>query len=185
MALTALGIAMITDANLVWLKVVLALLNLGLYGVIVCATSYKDGQTALKVRIANDLERVQIIKTGEDRPLKLLEEYKPWKGFMSGIVACLPCVILLIIHTILIFAVGKEFNGAGSIAGFLYMVFFIFIRLGAEVSAPSVYIYYFTLTSLAVIPMFTGISYILGGKKIELQQQRIKEKQRQIYGDKF
>ena len=65
MALTALGIAMITDANLVWLKVVLALLNLGLYGVIVCATSYKDGQTALKVRIANDLERVQIIKTRE------------------------------------------------------------------------------------------------------------------------
>jgi hypothetical protein len=78
MAMTAMGIAMITDANLVWLKAVLAVLNLALYGFIVAATSYKDGQTALKVRIANDLERMQIVKTGEDRPLKLREEYKAW-----------------------------------------------------------------------------------------------------------
>lgn len=185
MAMTAMGIAMITDANLVWLKAVLAVLNLALYGFIVAATSYKDGQTALKVRIANDLERMQIVKTGEDRPLKLREEYKAWKGFMSGIVACLPCLLLLILHTILIFLVGPTYNGAGAAAGFVYMIFFIFVRLGVDVAAPSVYLYYFTLVCFAVIPLMTGIPYVLGARKIELQQQKIKEKQRQIYGDKY
>lgn len=184
MAMTAMGIAMISDANLVWLKAVLSVLNLGLYGFIVAATSYKDGQTALKVRIANDLERMQIIKTGEDRPLKLREEYKAWKGFMSGIVTCLPCLLLLIVHTILVFCVNPAYNGAGAAAGFLYMIFFIFVRLGVDIAAPSVYLYYFTLVSFAVIPLMTGIPYVLGARKIELQQQKIKEKQRQIYGDK-
>lgn len=185
MAMTAMGIAMISNANLIWLKAVLAVLNLAFYLFIVAATSYKDGQTALKVRIANDLERMQIIRTGEDRPLKLREEYKAWKGFMSGIIACMPCLILLLVHTVLVFAINPAYNGAGAAAGFLYMTFFIFVRLGVDVAAPSIYLYYFNLICFAIIPLATGFSYTLGAKKIELQQQRIKEKQRQIYGDKF
>jgi hypothetical protein len=104
---------------------------------------------------------------------------------MSGIVACLPCLLLLILHTILIFLVGPTYNGAGAAAGFVYMIFFIFVRLGVDVAAPSAYLYYFTLVSFAVIPLMTGIPYILGARKIEIQQQKIKEKQRQIYGDKY
>ena len=103
MAFIAMGIVMIND-NLLYLKIILSVLNISFYAYIVAMVFYKDGETALKTRLANDLERVQIVKTGEDRPLKLIEEYKPWKGFVIGGVACAPLVILLLIHTILICA---------------------------------------------------------------------------------
>ena len=183
-AITAFGILCIE--GLVWLKVLLLLLNIGLYVFIVSAASFKDGQEALKVRIANDLERMQIVRTGESLPLKLKEEYKPWKGFFHGFIACVPLVVLLIVHTIVMLTGGG--NGAGAIAGFIYMMVFAFSRVnigtGATAATPiNPAIYYWSLLAIPVIVLATGISYILGGKKIELQQQRIREKQRRIYGE--
>ena len=183
-AITAFGILCIE--GLVWLKVVLLLLNIALYVFIVAAASFKDGQEALKVRIANDLERMQIVRTGESLPLKLKEEYKPWKGFFHGFIACIPLVVLLIIHTVVTLTGGG--NGAGAIAGFIYMMVFAFSRVnigtGATAATPiNPAIYYWSLLAIPVIVLATGISYILGGKKIELQQQRIREKQRRIYGE--
>lgn len=183
-AITAFGILCIE--GLVWLKVVLLLLNIGLYVFIVSAASFKDGQEALKVRIANDLERMQIVRTGESLPLKLKEEYKPWKGFFHGFIACIPLVVLLIVHTIVMLTGGG--NGAGAIAGFIYMMVFAFSRVnintGATAATPiNPTIYYWSLLAIPVIVLATGIAYILGGKKIELQQQRIREKQRSIYGE--
>ena len=90
MAMIAFGILMIEE--LIWLKILLAALNIALYLFIVAAVAYKEGQEALKVQMANDLERREIIRTGEDRPLKLHEEYKPWKGFFFGFIACVPVV---------------------------------------------------------------------------------------------
>lgn len=184
MAMTAMGIVLIDDSLLI-LKITLTILNIALYAFIIAITSYKDGQTALKTRLANDLERVQIIKTGEDCPLKLVEEYKPWKGFLPGLVACIPCVILLIVHTILFLTMGTDYMGAGATAGFIYMMFFSIVRLLQSAGSPSPYLYYFCLICIAVLPVCTGIPYILGAKKIEKQQERIRERQRQIYGDDF
>ena len=116
-AITAFGIICIQGADLTWLRILLLILNIGLYCVIVCAASYKDGQEALKVRIANDLERVQIVKTGESLPLKLKEEYKPWKGFLFGLIACAPLVILLLIHTIVVASSGSVAVGGIAVSG--------------------------------------------------------------------
>ena len=192
MAAIALGILMIQD--LIWLQVILAVLNVGLYGIVVCAASFKDGQEAMKVQIANDLERREMIRTGMDRPLKLAQEYKPWKGFVFGLIACIPLVLLLAIHTVVHFATGGAYSGIGAIAGLVYMMFFIFFRFGstsaaaAEGAAESAvipwYTYYGALIALPVVSLLTGIAYILGAKKIMRQQEMIKERQRQIYGDK-
>lgn len=190
MAAIAFGILAIQ--GLVWLKVILGILNIGLYAVVVCATSFKDGQDAMKIQVANDLERREIIRTGEDRPLRLHEEYKPWKGFIFGLIACAPLIILLIVHTIVYFATGS-YTGIGAIAGLIYLMFFIFFRLSAtgtavegaaaESVAVPFYVYYGTLIAVPLVMLMTGISYILGAKKIQRQQEMIKEKQRQIYGD--
>ena len=185
MAMTAMAILTIGN-DLIWLKVLLCLLNLGLYLVVVCASSYKDGQTALKERIANDLERLQIIRTGEDRPLKIKEEYKWWKGFLYGFISCIPLVVLLIVHTILML-VDPALNGAGVVASIIYLTFFAFFRINAIGTSTDVVlqptIYYASLIGLPIIMLATGISYILGARKIQRQQDAIKEKQRQIYGD--
>ncbi len=189
MAMIAFGILAIN--GLVWLKIILALLNVLLYVFIIASVSYKDGQEAYKVQVANDLERREIIRTGEDRPLKIHEEYKAWKGFMFGFISCAPTVLLLILHTIVYLATGS-YMGLGAIAGILSLMFFIFFRLdvsfsSAETSSATIswYTYYGALVALPVIMLTTGIAYILGANKVRRQQEIIREKQRQIYGDKI
>ena len=179
-SIIALGIFMIPE-NLQWLRIILLVLNVGLYGLVACATAYKDGQDALKVRIANDLERMEIIRTGEDRPLKIKQEYAPWKGFLTGGIVCVPLIILLIVHTILVPTTGA--TGSGAAAGFIYMFIFGFFRVGAGAATPWMYMY--SLFAIPVILLCIGVSYILGARKIQRQQDAIKEKQRSIYGDKF
>ena len=185
MAMIAFGILAID--GLVWLKVVLAILNIALYVVIVAAVAFKEGQNALKVQMANDLERREIIRTGEDRPLRLHEEYKPWKGFVFGVISCIPVLLLLVLHTIVYNATGS-YMGLGAIAGIIALMFFIFFRLDVSYSAAETlevpwYTYYGALVALPVLMLTMGIAYILGAKKIMRQQEMIKEKQRRIYGD--
>ena len=188
MAAIAFGILAIS--GLVWLKALLAVLNVGLYAVIIAATSYKDGQEAMKTLYANDLERREIIRTGEDRPLKIHEEYKAWKGFMFGFTACVPLIVLLVLHTIVYLATGS-YMGLGAIAGIIYLMFFVFFRLnvtasGAEgeaVASIGWYAYYGALIALPVVMLITGISYILGARKIRLQHEKIEANKRSIYGD--
>lgn len=193
MAMIALGIISIN--GLLWLKILLAILNVGLYAVVVAASAYKDGQTAVKVQAANDLERREIIRTGEDRPLKIHEEYKPWKGFMFGFVACVPLLILLAVHTVVYFATGS-YTGIGAIASIVYFMVFVFFRMNVDLSAaegeeavaavaPAWYLYFGTLVALPLIMCITGVAYILGARKIRRQYEEIREKQRQIYGDEF
>ena len=188
-ALTAFGILCIGN-DLIWLKALLNVLNAGLYVFIVCLASFKDGQDALKVRLANDLEREQIIRTGENRPLRLAEEYKPWKGFAIGGIACVPLVVLLLVHTILILTAGDKFVGAGALASFIYMIIFAFTRMNLPAVAEGTpvvvdpYVYYWTLFAIPLIVLAVGIPYMLGARKIELQQERIRAKHKSIYGDK-
>ena len=185
MATLAFAILMIKD--LVWLKVILALLNVALYIVLLVGIAYKDGQEALKIQMANDLERKEIIRTGEDRPLRLHEEYKPWKGFMCGLVSSIPVIVLLLLHTIVYHATGS-YVGLGAVAGIMYMMFFVFFNLNGTSDGATAtfswYSYYGTLITVPVTMITMGIAYIMGAKKIMRQQEMIREKQRQIYGDK-
>ena len=185
MAMIAFGILAIN--GLIWLKILLAIVNIAFYLVIVTAVAYKEGQESIKVQMANDLERKEIIRTGEDRPLKLHEEYKPWKGFMFGFISCIPVVFFLLLHTIVYNATGS-YTRLGSIAGFIALMFFMFFRLDAssvkvETTVVPWYTYYGALIALPVLMLSMGIAYILGAKNIMRQQEKIREKQRQIYGD--
>lgn len=185
MAMIAFGILAINE--LIWLKILLAVLNIALYLFIVAAVAYKDGQQALKVQMANDLERREIIRTGEDRPLKLHEEYKPWKGFVFGLISCVPILLFLILHTIVYNATGS-YSGLGAIAGIIGMMFFIFFRLDAsnataETAVVPWYTYYGVLVAVPILMLTMGIAYVMGAKKIMRQQEMIREKQRKIYGD--
>lgn len=183
--------------NLTWLKAVLLAVNLGLYIYVVTAVAFQDGQAALKVRIANDLERREIIRTGEDRPLKLSEEFKPWKGYVIGLLSCAPLIILMVVHAILT-SVDPTKTGAGAIAGFLYMAVFAFFRMDSiqvtdindamvdtiqknTTLEPS--IFYWTLLIVPVLIICIGVGYYLGGRKIEKQQERIREHQKMLHGE--
>ena len=174
----ALGILLIGN-NLIWFKVVLLFLNLALYVFIVGSISFKDGETAYKVLMANDLERWNIIRTGEDRPLKIKQEYALWKGFMPGLLSCIPLVLAFILH----FIVDKGNNTpALAFSNVLYLSFGAFANV-VQGQENVILAFYLNLTALAFLPLATGCSYYLGARKIRVQQEMIAEKKRQIYGD--
>ena len=162
------------------LKFILVSATLLLYVFIVGAISYKDGQEALKVRLANDIERKTIIETGEDRALNR-EEYKPYKGFLIGVIVSIPLFILLLLHTLSIPSAQGATTVFGTITNVLYSIIFNFFRITGE--KLTVYTTYYTLLYVPVICLSTGIPYILGAKQIENQQKHIKEIHQQIYGE--
>ena len=184
-SIISMGILTIED-NLIWLKVILSIGNLGLYSVVTGAFAFKEGEQALKVRVANDIERKQIIRTGEDRPLKLHEEYKCWKGFLIGAISCAPIVVLMLLHTILIL-INPALNGSGVAASMIYLAGFAFMMLNKSVN-PSILSVesvrcYFNFVTIVIVSVAYGIGYVLGARKIQLQQDAIKEKHREIHGE--
>ena len=179
MAIIALGINQIGDNAVV--KIVLLSLNLAFYIFLVGSLAFKDGDDALNVRIANDLDRKEMIKTGIPKKLNLTEEYKPYKGFIFGIVTCFPLIVLMIIHAIYFFN-GSEYMGMGAIADALYNMFTSFYKV--FVSEMTSVDYFFALIALPVISLTTGIPYIIGGLRRERIQLRIEKQQREIYGDR-
>lgn len=172
------------------IQIAILTVNLGLFLFVVFTLCKKEGENGYMALVNNDINRKRIVETGEDLPLKVAEEYTAWKGFAIGGIICFPLVIMIIIHTILIFAVDPTQTLAGVGASILYMVVFAFTRVGVVMPeditqmAIDPYMYYWTLIAIPIILLATGIPYILGAKKVERQQQQIKETHRAIHGEK-
>ena len=166
------------------LKIVLLVANLGLFLYIVCGMAYQDGQKAYKILHANDKEREYIIKTGEDRKLKISEEYKAYKGFLIGFVSCVPLVVMLLIQFII-----SKFNpldvSMGSTANYLYFFISAFANLDPNgVIEAAVYASpYWALLSIPPIMLAHGINFIFGARKIRRQYEQVKDIHKSIYGD--
>lgn len=174
--------------SLVALKICLIAACLIFYVVLVAIVSHREGQASYKVMLANDINRREIIKTGREYPIKEAEEYKPYKGFVSGLFVCIPLIICTIIHLCMNgfsnTAVGSNAtNSAGVVMSFIYMVVFAFARANsAWVIMPNTF--YICLTVLPVIVLSMGIPYIFGAKKIAKQQEKIKQHQSYLHGGK-
>ena len=93
-----IGSGILIIEGMAWLKLILALLNLALFVFIYCAIAFKDGEKALRVRVSNDKLRELIVKTGDDYKLDLEGEYTIRKGFITGAMACIPLLVLLLLN---------------------------------------------------------------------------------------
>ncbi len=180
MAVIALGINEISG-DVVALKFILLLLNFSFYVFIVGSLAFKDGEDALNVRVANDLDRKEMVRTGIPKKLRLSEEYKHYKGFLIGLTTCIPLIVFMAIHTVYYFN-GSDYVGMGALADGLYNMFTSFYKI--FVSEFSSGDYFFSLIALPLICLTTGVPYIIGGMRRERHQLRIEEQQRLLYGDK-
>lgn len=164
-----------------WICFVASPLILILYVLVLIGVFYREGQTALTVRLANDMEREQIVLTGEDRPLKLQEEYKAWKGFAIALLMCAPLIILLIIHSILLLTSGTTAIGAGVISTVLYFMFFMpFRAFSLEITA---YSYYLLLYTIPFMLCTIGIPYYFGARKEIKLREKLDKTEKEIYGE--
>lgn len=157
--------------------IIMAILNLAVYVIMIGSVAFKDGQDAYKALLANDLERKQIVKTGEDRPLKLKEEYRIWKGFLLGGLAVSPLVLLYVLDLIL-GNVLKLTNILGWVVDYLSMVIYAPIKILFGSCDRAV-----CLVVVALSVVISGALYYLGAKKIILRQQKVKDIHNQIYGE--
>ena len=173
--------AILCIQGLIVLKIALCILNLALYSVVTLFIAFKTGQDAFKAQITNDIERRLIVETGENRPLKIHQEYKCWKGFLIGAMSCLPLILILIVHSIVVLSTGGAVIAIGAIANFLYMTSYSFVAI--FIKNATAYTCFYNLLFLVYITLSYGITYILGAKKAQLQQKIIKSSHQAIYGD--
>ena len=88
----------------------------------------KNIKKAYKKLVANDSEREYMVKTGEIREINRTEEYHLFKGFLIGFCACIPLVILIVIHAIVISSDSTS-TGVGNFVSFMYMLVFAFFTI--------------------------------------------------------
>lgn len=180
-AMLGVGATTISGENLEWLKYSLCALNTIFYAVIMGMAAFKDGQQAIKVREQNDTYRRVIARTGEDLPLNLQEEYTPWKGIIISLIACIPSVILVIVHFCL--NIGVPYpgnNGVGGIAALLNMVIFSFFMIDNVVTTAE---YAFILLIVPFICGVYGGMYNIGAMQMQKQYDKIAETKRELHGD--
>ncbi len=182
-SLTTLGIALI---QIGWLMVMLEVLNIALYLFIISMYAFQCGTTAYKVKLQNDLERKIIINTGEDRPLKRIQEFRIWKGFFIALISCFPMLLALFVHLILMLASGGAYYGAGSVSAVIYYTFYhlahvVCFGIGSNAFVSGWFLFS-VLYCLPIICGQYGLMYILGAKKVKKTQDMINKTQEQIYG---
>lgn len=165
----------------------LSLLNLGLYSTAIILIFYKEGQTAWKLRQSNDIERRNIIATGKNIPLKTTPEYKAWKGFIFGIISCLPMMIMLIVHAIM----GDTSGGtsAGSVCSVMHYVFWLpYFELRATLTPgfiPGFVDYFGVLYAVVLMSFLTFIGYYAGARKLQRAQDKVEMRKKEIESGKF
>lgn len=174
------GLAFSND--LLIIKILLGVMNIGLYGFFVVYYNYKTGEEAMSIRFSNDLNRMEIIRTGKDIKLKTTEEYHWWKGFFIGFLSSVPLIALWIIHIILTLITGKQTTIAGGVAIFLYVLVIYFFNIKGEGLA-STNSFYLTSLYLPLVIILSGIGYLLGARKAKLRQQGFEELNKEIYGE--
>ncbi|MCQ2387023.1 MAG: hypothetical protein MJ066_01070 [Clostridia bacterium] len=175
----AFGISLLKSEN--WIKIILLTINLLLFLVINFVLFNHHGIEGAKTMFANDLQRKEIIRTGKDLPLKEAEEYKVFKGFLMGVIVCAPLIIMLLIQSLIWIIGGEDASRiVGGIGVGLYFNFFAYFSFKDYLSIGS---YYLSLFLVPLVSAFCGIGYIYGGNKVISEKERIRKKQKEIYGE--
>ncbi|MDY6367248.1 MAG: hypothetical protein SPL13_01860 [Clostridia bacterium] len=178
-----IGALLLSYISIVPLRVALSVVWALFYCFIVGVIFFKEGETSLDFRHANDLERKHMVESGEIVELDIAPEYKPYKGFIIGLYACIPLLVALFVHLILGLATGGTANGAGITASVIYFTFYMIYGAFQSGLAMSFGEYFIILYTLVFIPVTIGVAYILGAKKAQRKYDIIEEKRREIYGD--
>lgn len=159
---------------------ILLALNFVVYIFVLAVVGFKGGEQAYKVMLTNDMERREIIRTGMNRPINEQEEYSPIKGFMLGLIPCIPLLVLMLIQ-FLISILGGSYEGLSAIGSLIYKVVYAFFEYaGIFIKG---YGKFMCLLIVPIIIITTYVSYELGAKKERKVQEKIKESKKYIYGE--
>lgn len=173
--ITAFAIVAIPE-YLLWLKIILSILNMGLFGFIMFVMSMKTGEEAYKLKHTNDIKRRVIMETGDYYEFNTVKEYSKFKGLYIGLYAIAPLILMLFIELILVLCNVKE-TVMTLIVGFTYGTFFFPLRMiNQNISV------FWSLYGAVIIVALSSLGYYFGARKIIRQTEKIKKTNEQIYG---
>lgn len=182
MVMTCVAILQITVP---WVMLIVALLNLSLYATAVILIFYREGEKAWKLRQANDMERLRIVRTGMDIKINTTEEYSLWKGFIFGLASTVPLIIALIVHTFM----GPDNLIVGQVSVMVYYVFYLpYYALRCCITPgfmPGFYDYYHILYVVVAMALFSALGYYLGARKLERAQEKVEQRKNEIESGLF
>ena len=139
----------------------------------------KEGEDAIKILLANDIQRREIIRTGRDVEINVSKEYRPWKGFIVGVIFCIPLVIFIIL-----FATNGVQEGMlnfGKLTEVVYSPFYVLV--GDFNKTTSLDVYIGAIFVLVCFPLMLGIPYVLGAHRRKNQTRIAEEMHKSIHGD--
>jgi Ca2+/Na+ antiporter len=168
------------DAKLIWLRYIFLFAVLCLFALVVYPIARKDGENDYNKLINNDRIRQHIVETGDDIYFDRREEFKPYKGFLVGVIACAPLILLLILHTITIIVTDGENIVFGQIGSTMYSIVSMFFSLIYK--TPTAYTCYYSLLAVPIISCVVGIPYLIGAKRVKLGLLEIQRKSDIING---
>lgn len=179
--LTAVAIGLI---EIVWLKIVLFILNGALYCTIVFFSSRAQGEKEKKQEYANDVERRHVAETGDYVNINEREEYKPMNGFFTGLITCVPLLVLYVFFLIFLLT-GAEQNTVVFITNIIYGTFTLPLEIVNTADQTIRALNYFcSIYAAVVICAVTSFGYWIGAQRVVKQHERVAHIHRQIYGDR-
>lgn len=179
--MTAMAIGLI---EITWLKIILFVLNGALYCTIVFFSSRAQGEKEKKQEYANDVERRHVAETGDYVNINEREEYKPLNGFFTGLITCVPLLILYVFFLIFTLT-GAAQNTVVVITNLIYGTFTLPLEIVDTADQTVRALNYFcSLYAVAVICAVTSFGYWMGAQRVVKQHERVEHIHKQIYGDK-
>ncbi len=178
-AFSMVAIASIDGFNAL-VKSLIGVLFLLLYIVLVSAVMIKEGQDAYGVLLSNNSQRRYMIETGKVVDFNTAKEYKAWKGFVVGLMCCIPLVVMLLLHTIS-FPRGDT-SRVSIICEMMYAVFYSIGRTYQHTNERGFYIG--AIVIIFSLSIMNGVPYMIGARHRRLQQKKIKRINEELHGER-
>lgn len=160
-------------------RIILGAVCLVIYILCVTGIMLKEGENAFSKLLSNDMQRKNMIKTGKDTDIDDRTEYRPYKAFLSGLVCCIPLIVLFIIH--LVVREPGETSQISKIAEILYSPFFLFF--GNYKTSNEISFFIGSAFTVVIFPCLMGVPYIFGAHKRKAQNDAIVDLNKYLHGD--
>lgn len=164
--------------GLEWLKLILSILNIGVFIMVTFVTAHKTAQDEARIKHSNDIQRRIVVETGDYYDFDTLKEYKKNKGFILGIYVSAILVIFLLLKFIFSTA-GVDASFFDNVLLILYATFVVPLKTYSDTAS-----LYFAIYGVAVIILSCGLGYEVGARSKQRVYDRIDKINEQIHGKK-
>ena len=161
-------------------KSIISIILLVLFIIVMSLVMIKEGHDAYGVLLINNAQRRRIVETGVVVDFDQSTEYRPYKGFLVGLICCVPLILMVIAHLI-IAPIGLT-SRISIICEMVYGLFFSIFRTYLNTDATGFFI--ISGVILVVFPLIMGIPYMLGARKRRLYQENVKKLNDELHGVK-